>query len=139
METSAEQTVFGFTNETLLNLFSADNSILTSVASKSSKNTSAFFFQVIKMLAVVVAMFAILWLPYRGYVVYNSFAKVRFECSWCMLACRLMIYMNSALNPVLYNAMSSKFRRSFLRLLFFGGRRHHDQNMQMKQANSNND
>lgn len=30
---------------------------------------------------------------------------------------RLLLYMNSALNPILYNAISSKFRGSVVRLL----------------------
>lgn len=69
------------------------------------------------MLAVVVCVFAVLWLPYRAYVVYNSFARQRFEDRWFLLFCRLMIYTNSAINPVLYNVMSVKFRRAFHRLL----------------------
>jgi len=65
------------------------------------------------MLAVVVAMFATLWLPYRSYVVYNSFASRRYENRWLMLFCRLAVYVNSAVNPILYNAMSVKFRNAF--------------------------
>lgn len=72
------------------------------------------------MLAVVVCVFAVLWLPYRAYVVYNSFASLRFEDAWFLLFCRLMVYMNSAINPILYNAMSVKFRRAFRRLLCCG-------------------
>ncbi len=78
------------------------------------------YLQVIKMLAVVVGMFAILWMPYRLLVVYNSFATVRYQDYWFMLFCRVMIYMNSAINPILYNAMSVKFRRAFKRLLSCG-------------------
>ena len=76
--------------------------------------------QVIKMLAVVVGMFATLWMPYRVYVVYNSFAKDRYQDLWFLLFCRIMVYMNSAINPILYNAMSVKFRRAFKRLLYCG-------------------
>jgi thyrotropin-releasing hormone receptor len=65
------------------------------------------------MLAVVVAMFATLWLPYRSYVVYNSFATNRFEDRWFLLFCRLAVYANSAVNPILYNAMSGRFRSAF--------------------------
>ncbi len=72
------------------------------------------------MLAVVVGMFAILWMPYRLLVVYNSFAKKRYQDYWYMLFCRVMVYMNSAINPILYNAMSVKFRRAFKRLLSCG-------------------
>jgi len=69
--------------------------------------------QVVKMLAVVVAIFATLWLPYRSYVVYNSFARRRYENAWFLLFCRLAVYANSAVNPILYNAMSAKFRSAF--------------------------
>ena len=82
------------------------------------------------MLAVVVGLFAVLWLPYRLYVVYNSFARRRFEDLWLLLFCRVMIYINSAINPLLYNAMSVKFRRAFRALLqcsvVTGGRRRTD-------------
>ena len=33
-------------------------------------------FQVVKMLIVVVAIFAILWLPHRGMLVYNTVAAL---------------------------------------------------------------
>ena len=71
------------------------------------------------MLAVVVCVFAVLWLPYRAFVVYNSFA-VPYENVWLLLFCRIMIYTNSAINPILYNAMSVKFCRAFRRLLTCG-------------------
>ncbi|XP_074645386.1 thyrotropin-releasing hormone receptor-like [Tubulanus polymorphus] len=85
---------------------------------KSPKSTSRV--QVIKMLAVVVGMFATLWMPYRVWVVYNSFSKKRYVDLWFKLFCRLLVYMNSAINPILYNAMSMKFRRAFKRLLSCG-------------------
>jgi len=72
------------------------------------------------MLAVVVCVFAVLWLPYRAYVVYNSFASRRYLDLWFILFCRLMVYANSAINPILYNAMSVKFCRAFRRLLLCG-------------------
>src|SRR6218665_451328 len=72
--------------------------------------------QMIRMLAVVVVMFAVLWMPYRVYVVYNSFARWLYDDLWFLLLCRLMVYINSAINPFLYNALSVKFRRAFLHL-----------------------
>jgi len=69
------------------------------------------------MLVVVVASFATLWLPYRAYVVYNSFARRRYMDRWFLLSCRLAVYANSAVNPLLYNAMSVKFRHAFTALL----------------------
>jgi len=69
------------------------------------------------MLVVVVASFATLWLPYRAYVVYNSFARRRYKNRWFLFCCRLAVYVNSAINPLLYNVMSTKFRLAFASLL----------------------
>lgn len=46
------------------------------------------------MLAVVVAVFATLWLPYRGLVVYNSFAQPPFMELWYLMFAKTMIYVN---------------------------------------------
>lgn len=72
--------------------------------------------QVIKMLAVVVVLFAVLWMPYRTLVVVNSFLQEAYLNTWFLLFCRTCVYLNSAINPVIYNAMSQKFRASFKRL-----------------------
>ncbi|XP_076059996.1 thyrotropin-releasing hormone receptor-like isoform X2 [Oratosquilla oratoria] len=80
--------------------------------------------QVVKMLAVVVAIFATLWLPYRILLVYNSFAahfgQLPYKDLWYLLFAKTCIFINSAINPILYNAMSVKFRRSFKRMLSCG-------------------
>uniref|UniRef100_A0A8C3N3L4 Thyrotropin-releasing hormone receptor n=1 Tax=Geospiza parvula TaxID=87175 RepID=A0A8C3N3L4_GEOPR len=72
--------------------------------------------QVTKMLAVVVALFAVLWLPYRMLVVVNSFVDPPYLNTWFLLFCRLCIYLNSAINPIIYNLMSQKFRAAFRKL-----------------------
>ncbi|CAM9703670.1 unnamed protein product [Lampetra fluviatilis] len=72
--------------------------------------------QVTKMLAVVVLLFAMLWLPYRMLVVVNSFVSSPYHDAWFLLFCRLCLYANSAINPVVYNAMSQKFRAAFRKL-----------------------
>ncbi len=69
--------------------------------------------QVTKMLAVVVILFALLWLPYRTLVLINSFVSTPYLNAWFLLFCRTCIYANSAINPVIYNAMSQKFRSAF--------------------------
>lgn len=68
------------------------------------------------MLAVVVILFALLWMPYRTLVVVNSFLDKAYLDTWFLLFCRLCIYLNSAINPVIYNAMSQKFRAAFKKL-----------------------
>ncbi|KAM6429963.1 thyrotropin-releasing hormone receptor-like [Liasis olivaceus] len=72
--------------------------------------------QVTKMLAVVVALFALLWMPYRTLVLVNSFVEHPYLDRWFVLFCRICIYTNSAINPIIYNLMSQKFRLAFRRL-----------------------
>uniref|UniRef100_A0A1I7X976 Thyrotropin-releasing hormone receptor n=1 Tax=Heterorhabditis bacteriophora TaxID=37862 RepID=A0A1I7X976_HETBA len=72
--------------------------------------------QVVKMLALVVLIFAICWLPYRAMVVYNSFAKIQWRPEWYVNLSKTLIYINCAINPILYNLMSAGFRRAFLSL-----------------------
>ncbi|KAB5530764.1 hypothetical protein PHYPO_G00133150 [Pangasianodon hypophthalmus] len=81
-----------------------------------SSTTAASRRQVIKMLAVVVVLFALLWMPYRTLVVVNSFLQEAYLDTWFLLFCRTCVYLNSAINPVIYNAMSQKFRAAFKRL-----------------------
>lgn len=56
------------------------------------------------MLIVIAVLFAVLWLPYRAYVVYNSFAsgEKRYYNEWFFLFARSMVFLNNAMNPVLY-------------------------------------
>ncbi|XP_070822822.1 thyrotropin-releasing hormone receptor [Chaetodon trifascialis] len=92
-------------------------------ASSSSSTTAASRRQVTKMLAVVVILFALLWMPYRTLVVVNSFLDKAYLDTWFLLFCRLCIYLNSAVNPVIYNAMSQKFRAAFKKLCHCGPQR----------------
>lgn len=68
------------------------------------------------MLAVVVILFALLWMPYRTLVVVNSFTDPPYLNIWLLLFCRMCIYLNSAINPIIYNLMSQKFRAAFRKL-----------------------
>lgn len=79
--------------------------------------------QITKMLAVVVILFALLWLPYRTLVVVNSFIDPPYHNSWFLLFCRMCIYTNSAVNPIVYNLMSQKFRMAFKSLCSCGMQR----------------
>ncbi|GIY10858.1 thyroliberin receptor [Caerostris extrusa] len=60
---------------------------------------------------------ATLWFPYRFLVMYNSFATHRYMELWFLMFCKTIIFNNSAINPILYNAMSIKFRKAFKKLL----------------------
>uniref|UniRef100_A0A8D0H9Q6 Thyrotropin-releasing hormone receptor n=1 Tax=Sphenodon punctatus TaxID=8508 RepID=A0A8D0H9Q6_SPHPU len=83
---------------------------------KCFNSTIASRRQVTKMLVVVVILFAFLWMPYRTLVVVNSFLSKPFQDNWFLLFCRICIYLNSAINPVIYNLMSQKFRAAFRKL-----------------------
>lgn len=74
---------------------------------------SCLTWQVTKMLAVVVLVFALLWLPYRTLVVVNSFLSPPYLNLGFLLFCRLCVYLNSAVNPVIYALMSQRFREAF--------------------------
>ncbi|KAJ8260094.1 hypothetical protein GJAV_G00176980 [Gymnothorax javanicus] len=84
--------------------------------SKSNSGVVSSRKQVTKMLAVVVVLFALLWMPYRTLVVVNSLMDPPYLNTWFLLFCRMCIYVNSAINPLIYNLMSQKFRCAFQRL-----------------------
>ncbi|KAM6958793.1 thyrotropin-releasing hormone receptor b [Aplochiton taeniatus] len=88
--------------------------------SRHSSSTASSRRQVTKMLAVVVILFAVLWMPYRTLVVVNSFLDQAYLDTWFLLFCRSCVYLNSAINPVIYNAMSQKFRAAFRKLCLCG-------------------
>ncbi|KAF7640473.1 Thyrotropin-releasing hormone receptor [Meloidogyne graminicola] len=94
---------------------------------RASTTTTKSKLQVIKMLALVAFIFAVCWLPYRAMVMYNSFASAInwevWDFDWLIYMSKTMIFFNCAINPVLYNLMSSRFRKAF-RLLIGGQKRH---------------
>nr|QGA72498.1 thyrotropin-releasing hormone receptor-like [Rhynchophorus ferrugineus] len=77
--------------------------------------------QVILMLGTVVLSFFLCLIPFRVFTmwiilvpeenVYNLGAERYYNI---LYFCRIMVYLNSAINPILYNLMSSKFRHGFL-------------------------
>ncbi|XP_013880272.1 thyrotropin-releasing hormone receptor b [Austrofundulus limnaeus] len=90
--------------------------------SRHCSSTATSRRQVTKMLAVVVVLFAVLWMPYRTLVVVNSFLDRPYLDTWFLLFCRTCIYLNSAVNPLIYNAMSQKFRAAFRKICGCRGR-----------------
>jgi hypothetical protein len=82
--------------------------------------------QVVAMLATVIVVFFVCLLPMRVFTFwYIAFATTHdiyenmgIEAFHGILwFCRVMLYLNSAVNPILYNVMSSKFRDAFLRVI----------------------
>jgi hypothetical protein len=82
------------------------------------------------MLGTVVLSFFICLLPFRAL----TMAVIVFPPEYItslgvenyynlVFFCRIMLYLNSAVNPILYNLMSSKFREGFRSLLCFNGDR----------------
>ena len=69
------------------------------------------------MLIVVVVVFAVLWLPYRAISLYNAIAVRPVYNMWLMLFAKTCIFLNSSINPILYNAMSTRFRQATVNTL----------------------
>lgn len=79
--------------------------------------------QVVLMLGTVVVAFFVCLLPFRALTLWiivvpaESIMKIGLENYYNLLYfSRIMFHINSAINPILYNVMSSKFRGGFLRL-----------------------
>ncbi|KAL6430307.1 hypothetical protein ACFW04_007786 [Cataglyphis niger] len=79
--------------------------------------------QVVYMLLTIVISFFVCLSPYRLLIIYivitpaEEIAAIDYDTFFGLLNfCRIMFYLNSAGNPILYNLMSSKFRRGFLKL-----------------------
>ncbi|RZF35190.1 hypothetical protein LSTR_LSTR014933 [Laodelphax striatellus] len=80
--------------------------------------------QVVMMLATVVLSFFACLLPFRAFTLWIILASPEWINSLgvetyynILYFSRIMLYINSAMNPILYNLMSSKFREGFKRLL----------------------
>lgn len=59
-----------------------------------------------------------IYMSMKFMLVMNQFTSTGIEIYYSVLYfCRCMWYLNSAMNPILYNLMSSKFREGFVKLL----------------------
>ncbi|XP_026561452.1 growth hormone secretagogue receptor type 1 [Pseudonaja textilis] len=78
--------------------------------------------QTIKMLAVVVLAFVLCWLPfYLGrYLFSKSFEGESLDIAvisqYCNVVSFVLFYLSAAINPILYNIMSKKYREAACRL-----------------------
>lgn len=76
------------------------------------------------MLGTVVVSFFVCLLPFRLLTLISVEDSEHLSAELYYLLvnfCRVMVYLNSAVNPILYNLMSSKFRNGFLRLFGLKG------------------
>ncbi|XP_065084603.1 tachykinin-like peptides receptor 99D [Ochlerotatus camptorhynchus] len=101
--------------------------IIMSNASGNRNNVLKYRKQAIFMLGAVVVSFFFCLLPFRALTLWiiivpsESIVSIGMERFYILVYfCRIMLYMNSAINPILYNLMSSKFRNGFLQLLGCG-------------------
>ncbi|XP_046628195.1 thyrotropin-releasing hormone receptor-like [Neodiprion virginianus] len=83
--------------------------------------------QVVLMLGTVVLSFFVCLLPFRAFTLWvicgsqDSMIGLGIDGYYGVLYfSRVMLYLNSAVNPILYNLMSTKFREGFLRLCGIG-------------------
>jgi len=83
--------------------------------------------QIVIMLGTVVLFFFACLLPFKVLTMwvvispYEIFDHINLELYFNILYfCRLMFYINSAINPILYNTMSSRFRDRFRRVFGCG-------------------
>ncbi|XP_037296063.1 growth hormone secretagogue receptor type 1 isoform X2 [Manduca sexta] len=89
-----------------------------------SGNVVRYRKQVILMLGTVVLSFFICLLPFKALTLWiiifppETIMSLGIDGYYILLYfCRVMLYLNSAINPILYNLMSSKFREGFVKLL----------------------
>ncbi|XP_029169310.1 growth hormone secretagogue receptor type 1-like isoform X1 [Nylanderia fulva] len=83
--------------------------------------------QVVLMLGTVVLCFFLCLLPFRALTLWiiiappKTVVSLGIEGYYSLLYfCRVMLYLNSVINPILYNLMSTKFREGFLKLCGLG-------------------
>ena len=82
--------------------------------------------RVTKLIVVVVAVFAICWLPSHIVWLWTNFFRSAWRHTYAFyyvrIAAHVLSYANSCMNPFIYAFVSSRFRREFSRAL----RCHHD-------------
>lgn len=81
------------------------------------------YYNIQNISGAVVFSFFVCLLPFRMFTLWiiiasdETFLKMEIDTYYSTLYfCRIMWYLNSAINPILYNLMSSKFRRGFLKI-----------------------
>lgn len=79
--------------------------------------------QLVAMLVGIIVLFFLCLLPFRIIALLETFSSnkiMQIEVEPylnLMYFCRLLIYVNSAGNPIIYNIVSTKFRRAFQKVL----------------------
>nr|XP_006816750.1 PREDICTED: neuropeptides capa receptor-like [Saccoglossus kowalevskii] len=83
--------------------------------------------RVVYMLITVVILFFVCLLPQRVVSLWFKYGSTDQHMELgvervytLVIVCRILTYVNSSINPIIYNIMSSKFRDAFLRILGIG-------------------
>ncbi|XP_035670156.1 neuropeptide FF receptor 2-like [Branchiostoma floridae] len=82
--------------------------------------------KVIKMLLTVVVLFALSWLPIHVITMINDYGSLspdQLDVLWIYVypACHWLIYLNSAINPIIYGFFNQNFRAAFRTLMMMRG------------------
>lgn len=95
-----------------------------SISLRSIKHQSKIRRQVVLMLASVCVTFFICLLPFRLMTLWIIFStpedilNIGMDTYYILLfVSRILLYVNSSANPILYNLISSKFRSAFIKVL----------------------
>lgn len=77
--------------------------------------------RVIRMLIVVVILFAFCWLPYHVTFIYiDYFSPIRTQALvTSILFSQWLVFASSACNPVVYALLNQNYRREFVKMLAF--------------------
>lgn len=97
---------------------SRKNTTLTNLSKKKSKTgkSRAEEIRLAMVLAIVVVIFVISWLPYCVSMLLEIFARDRVHSGFHM-ATIILGYCNSAVNPIIYGVLNKKFGDGLRRLL----------------------
>ena len=90
----------------------------------------------VRMLIIVVVLFGFCWLPYHIVYMYLDFSQSQYTqaITSVVLIVQLLVFVNSACNPVVYAVLNVNFRREFLAMLFRRqpGRRQNAENVAIR-------
>lgn len=88
-------------------------------SAKGSETSNRVKKRVTRMVIIVVAIFALCWLPIHTVLIITHFGKAELDTLFIgiQMAGNCFAYMNSCVNPILYAFLSENFRKSFRKLL----------------------
>ena len=71
------------------------------------------------MLMIVVALFAVCWLPYHILFLYMDFGRpdITYDILSAIMYTQWFVYSNSACNPIVYAVLNTNYRREFLKMV----------------------